>query len=259
MTTRMGWLAVALLSAACSKKEEIAAAPVASALEVSKAAPTAKVAPYAVQKDGKATIDMKGVAEEIKGDTSASDGALEVDLMNLPASRGEVKVDLTTLKMRTFSDADKNASQSEHAQNWLEVGAVATADQRAANRWVSFAIRSIDAPVTDVAKIAPEKEGSEDVRKVQLTAHGELLLHGHKTNKDVALDARFYWPAGAKADAPPARIVIATHAPLVVTLAEHTVEPRDPTGKLLQWTTGLVSKVSKTADVTFELTAKPAG
>lgn len=253
-------LILALCAVACGKKEESPAAPLASALEVSKAAPGAKVTTFAIQKDSKAWVDMKGVAEEIKADATGGAGALEIDPMNLAASRGEVKIDLTTLAMHTFDDPSKNDSQTDHAQNWLEVGKAATADEKSANRWVVFAIRSItDLAAADVTKVAAETQGGEDMRRVTFTAHGELLLHGHKVNKDVALDARFYWPAGGKAEAPPARVVVSTRSPMVVTLAEHAVEPRDPGGKLLQWTTKLVSKVAKTADVTFELTAKPTG
>jgi hypothetical protein len=257
-------VAALVIAPACSKKEEVALAPSASALEVSKVAPAANVVSYRLQKDGKTTIDMKGVAEEIKGETSVSDGTLDVDLGNLANSRGEVKIDLTTLTMRTFADPEKNASQTDHAHNWLQVGNVATADEKRANQFVVFAIRSIDAlGPSDVAKVAVETQNGEDVRKVTLTAHGELLLHGHKVNKDVPLEVRFYWPAGGKPQSvtgsPPVRVVVATKAPLVVTLGEHAVEPRDPGGKALQWTTSLISKVAKTAEVTFELTAKPNG
>jgi hypothetical protein len=42
-----------------------------------------------------------------------------------------------------------------------------------------------------------------------------------------------------------------------VVLKEYEVQPRDPGGKALAWTTSLLSKVAETADVTFDLGAVP--
>ena len=70
---------------------------------------------YDVQKDGKTAIDMPGVKEHIKADTSASDGKLDVDLMDLTKSAGEVKIDLTTLATHTFRDQNApNARRPDH-------------------------------------------------------------------------------------------------------------------------------------------------
>lgn len=257
--TRIAVCLVFLAVWGCNKKkDEPALAPSASALEVSKAAAGSMVARYDVQKDGKTSIDMPGLKEHIKADTAASDGKLDVDLVDITRSVGEVKVDLTTLKTHTFGN-DDDISQTNHAHNWMEIGDDYPKETRETYRWAVFAIRSIDGEsAKDVTKVAPKTENGEDVRTVTFTAHGELLLHGHKANKDVPMQVWFHWPAGAKPSTLPSRIVFATKSPLRVTLKEHDIRPRDTSGKLLEWTTRLVSKVAETADISFELTAKPS-
>jgi hypothetical protein len=252
-------LAVSVALVGCDKKkDEAPLAPSATALEVSKAAPSAMTVHFDVQKDGKTSIDMPGVKEHIKADTTASAGSLDVDLMDLTKSVGEVKVDLTTLSTHTFDDKDKNDSQTGHARNWMEVGSDYAKDAIEKNRWAVFAIRSIDGvSEPNVWKVAPVAKDAEDVRTVALTGHGEILIHGHAAKKDIPMEARFYWPAGATQGTKPTRIVFATKSPLHVTLKEHDVRPRDTSGKLLDWTTSLISKVAETADISFELTAKP--
>lgn len=253
-------LSVGLLSAGCSKPDAApAVAESASALASSQAPANAMVVKYKLAADGKTSIDMPAPNEHIKADTSASEGTLDVDLMNITNTRGEVKIDLTTLSTHTFDDASKNSAQTEHAHNWLEIGKLVTPDVANANKYVVYAIRSIDgASATDVTKIAPTKEGSDDVRTVTLTSHGEVLLHGHKANKDANLEVKLHYPAGAPADSHPTKIEISTKQPFHIVLAEHDVKPRDNFGKLATASFNLLgTKVAETADVTFTLTATP--
>jgi len=246
---------------ACSKSESsgTALAESASALASSTASASAMVVKYKLAPDGKTSIDMPAPNEHIKADTSATDGSLDVDLMNITNTRGTVKADLTTLATHTFDDPSKNSAQTEHAHNWLEVGTLVTPEVMAANKYVVFAIRSVDgASANDVTKIAPTKDGSEDIRTVTLTAHGELLLHGHKTNKDVPLEVKLHYPSGAPADSHPTKIDIAAKSPMQITLADYDVKPRDNFGKLATASFNLLgTKVANTADITFTLTATP--
>ena len=130
---------------------------------------------------------------------------------------------------------------------------------REQERWVVYAIRSIDGlSAPDITKVTPTKDGTDDVRTVSLTSHGEFLLHGHKIAKDAALEAAFHYPAGAAADSKPTRIDVKTKAPLHITLAEHEVKPRDPVGKLAQGSFSLLgTKVAEVADVSFEVRCIP--
>jgi hypothetical protein len=228
-----------------------------SATAVSAAAPpaTAKVIAYEIDAKSKTTIDMTGVKEHIKADTNGAAGKLDVDLTNVVNTRGEVKVDLTTLATHTFND-DHDTSQTNHAHNWLEVGDVASAETKKANQYAVFAIQSITAlGAADVSKVKPTQENGEDIRTVTMTAHGDFLLHGHKTKMDVPVEARFHYPAGAPADAKPPRVDIKTTAPMKVTLKDYDVRPRDNFGKIAEWTTNLVAKVAETADVSLDIHA----
>ena len=245
----------AVLSVACKKETPVALAESASALSAALPPPTAKVIPYDIDPASKTSIDMPGLKEHIVADTTAAAGHLDVDVMNLSNSRGEVKVDLTTLSTHTFKD-DRDGSQTSHARNWLQVGDASSADEKKANQYAVFALQSLASPsATDLSKVAPTKDGSDDVRTITATVHGDFLVHGHKAAKDVPVEVKFHYPAGAAADSKPTKIDIKSTSPLRITLKEHDVHPRDTVGKLTDWTTNLVAKVAETADVTLDLHA----
>jgi hypothetical protein len=255
-----GVVGIGALWFALGRKEEppVPVAPVASTLSASPG--SAKSVKFAIEPSGKTSIDMPAPKEHIQATTEASAGTLDVDLTNLANTRGDVKVDLTTLSTHTFHN-DDDASQTKHARTWLEVGDAASAEDREKNRWVVYAIRSVDAvtPSADVTKIAPTKEGSDDVRVVTLAAKGELLLHGHKVeNREAQIEARLHYPPGAAPDSKPTSIEIKSKEPLRITLAEHDVRPRDTFGKIAQGSLGLLgTKVANVADVTLDLKAVP--
>ncbi len=235
-------------------------APVASSLAPSlAAAPGAKVAHFVIDPKSKTQIDMPAPKERIKASTESAAGALHVDLLNLANTRGDVKVDLTTLSTHTFGNKD-DASQTKHALNWLEVGDVATPEMKEQYRYIVYAIRSIEAAsATDVSKVAPVKDGADDVRVVTLTAKGDVLLHGRKVeDREAKLEARLHYPAGAAAESTPILIEVKSKEPLRVTLAEHDVKPRDTFGKLAAGSLDLLgTKVANVADVSIDLRATP--
>ena len=250
---------LAIVGAACSKKEDdTKLAATATAVIAADPPPSAMSTSFEVEKDGKTSVDIDAPSEHIKASTTASAGTIKVDLTNLANTRGEVKADLTTLTTNTFAtEPGKNTTQTEHARNWLEVGTLVDDKTRAANQYAVFGIQSIDAlSATDVSKVAPVSVGSEDVRTVTLTAHGDFLVHGRHAAKDVPLEVKFHYPSGAAATSKPTRIDVATKGPLNVTLAEHDVKPRDNFGKVAQWTTNLVAKVGTVAAVTIDVHAK---
>jgi hypothetical protein len=266
MTRNARTMAAILLSPAllgvvwCDKKEDSTLAPAASSVAPSVAPPSAMVISYVIDPTGKTGIDMPAPKEHIKADTTAAAGELKIDLMNLANSRGEVKADLNTLKTHTFGEAGKDDKQTEHALTWLEVGPQAPADAKDANRWATFAIRSVDGlSAPDLTKVSAEKSADGDVRKVTLIAHGDFLLHGHKSAKDAALEVTFHYPSGAPSDSKPTGIDVHSKEPLHIVLADHDVKPRDNLGALAQGAFGLLgTKVAETADVTLDLHASPA-
>jgi hypothetical protein len=258
----MKWpLAVAAVLCAhatgCSKKDDgTQLAPAASSLAVSKAESSASTWHYAIDPKSVTRVEMPGLKENIKGETSAASGTLDVVPGDLAQSRGLVRVDLSTFATRTFG-SDDDATQTKHARTWLEV--VVEGQMNDTMRWADFAIRSIDGlSAPDVTKVAAVREGDNDVRRVTMTVHGDLLVHGHEVQKEDAVEVTFRYAPDAPASAKPLRIEMKSKQPMRVVLKEHDVRPRDTQGKIAAWTTNLIAKVAETADVTVDLGATPA-
>ncbi len=246
--------------AACNKKDDgPGLAPSASALAVSKtepSAPSGSVWHFAVDPQARTHVEMPGLKENIKGDTTAGTGNLDIVPMNLAESRGLVRIDLSTFATHTFGN-DDDATQTKHARTWLEV--VVGGQTSDSMRWADFAIRSIDGlSAADLTKVAAVRDGDSDVRRVTMTVHGDLLVHGHKVEKEDAVEVAFRYAPGAPAEARPVRIEMKSKQPMRVVLKEHDVRPRDTEGKIAAWTTNLIAKVAETADVTVDLAATPA-
>ena len=256
-----GAFALVLLAGCEDKKPNLA--PVASALAPSTALPPgASVRRFKIDEASKTSIEMEAPKEKIKAATTGAAGSFDVDLTNIVKSRGEVKVDLSTITTSTFAEADKNASQTTHARTWLEVGDGETGKlddkTKETNRYAVYAIRSIhSASAPDVTKVPPTKDGADDVRTVTLTTKGELLVHGHKVDREADVEVAFLYDSGAAADKPKA-ISIKTKKPLRVVLAEHDVKPRDGFGKIAKSSFHLLgTKVADNADIALDLRAKP--
>jgi hypothetical protein len=258
-TTICAALAVLACALACSKSRESGTvAPAADSLATASAAPRAGVIVFSIDPASKTAVDMPGLREHIRADTTGAAGTLEVDPDNLATSRGEVKIDLSTLTMHTFEEGEKNAKQTEHAHTWLEVIVGGKVDE--ANRWAVFAVRSLDdLSATDLSKIATVPAGGDEVmRVVTATVHGEVLLHGHQVNRDVPVELTFRYPQGAPPSATPRALEVKTRQPMRLVLKEHEIVPRDPIGMALEWSASLVSKVAETADVSVDLKATPS-
>ncbi|MGO8999346.1 MAG: hypothetical protein ACLQVI_38970, partial [Polyangiaceae bacterium] len=239
--------------------------PPSAPLAVSSAMSSSHSVEYAIDPAGKTSIDMPAPKERIKGETTAAKGALHVDLGNLALTRGDVFVDMDTFATHTFGDAEKDATQTHHAHTWLQLDDnMKDTAARERNRWVHFAIRSIDGlSATDLSKVAPTKVGGDDVRTVTLVAHGDIELHSllSKTQKDAALEVRFHVPAGSPDGTKPTSIELVgkADAPLQITLADHDVKPRDTEGILAQKAFGLLgTKVADVANVSVNLVARPS-
>lgn len=242
-----------------------APATVAAPLAVSSAMATAHSIDFAIDPASKTSIDMPAPKERIKGETTAAKGVLHVDPANLAMTRGDIYIDLDTLATHTFGDAEKDTTQTHHAHTWLQIDdMVKDPAVRERNRWVHFAIRSIDGlSAADLSKVAPAKVGSDDVRTVTLTAHGDIELHSvpSKTPKDAALEVRFHVPAGSPdgTKATSIELVSKDGSPIQITLADHDVKPRDTEGILAQKAFGLLgTKVADVASVSVNLVAKPS-
>jgi hypothetical protein len=254
--------AAGALLAACDKDKasDVKLAPSASSLAPSTAV-AGKTFKVVIDPKGTASIDMPAPKLHITASTSASAGSLDIDAANLEGSRGEVKIDLTTLVTTTYKDA-QDAKQTGHARCWLEVADCEEGkhaeDVKAVNRYAVYAIRSIaNASASDLAKVSPTKDGPDEIRTVTLTTKGELLIHGHKVEREADMEVQFRYAPGAAVDKPRA-VELKTKRPLRVTLAEHDVKPRDSLGKIAKNAFNLLgTKVADTADISLVLRAAP--
>jgi hypothetical protein len=264
MRTKLLLLAVFSVIGACKDKENaVALAPSASSLSASTPAPTTnKILKLALDPKSKATIDMPAPKEHITAGTDAAVGSLEVDVMNLANSRGEVKMDLSTLTTGTFKDESKDKTQTGHARCWLEVADCEDAkiDEpvKAANKYAVYAIRSIEnVSATDLTKVAPTKDGDDEVRTVTMTTKGEVLIHGHKVEREAEVEAAFRYAPGSPADKPKL-VTIKSKKPFRIKLEEHDVKPRDNFGKIAKASFHLLgTKVADTADISLDIRATP--
>lgn len=255
-------MTVAIGLVACDDKKATTA-PVASSLAPSTPAPTTnKTLKFAIDPRSATTIDMPAPKEHIKAVTAGAMGTIEVDPMNLANTRGEIKADMLSLTTKTFDDAAKDKSQTTHARTWLEVadGEEGKLDDsvKNANRWAVYAIRSIEnLSATDLIKIAPTKAGADEVRTVTATTRGELLLHGHKVDRDADVEVAFHYPVGGAADKP-SSLTIKSKKPFRTTLSDYDVKPRDGFGKIAKGAFNLIgTKVAEVADVSLDLRATP--
>jgi polyisoprenoid-binding protein YceI len=239
-------LVMVLSAVGCSKKEEPAPQPATTSLAPSKAEPSASIVKMKLDAKSKASIDMPAPQEHIKAEATNVTGTLDVDPTDLTKSRGEIKVDLTTLTTKTFSDQEKNESQTTHARTWLQV--VVEGKTNEEMRWASFAIRSVDGVAEkDLSKVPAEG----DVRKVKMTLRGELLIHGHKKETEAKVEVAF------KGDKPDS-LEVKTALPMRVVLKDFDVKPRDNFGAIAQKAFGLLgTKVAETADISLEMRAAP--
>jgi len=221
--------ATLLLTAACDKKEDAPATPTVAASAIAAPPPPEgpKVLKLMIDPASKTSIEMPAPKEHITASTSAAKGELTVDPTDLTKTRGQVKVDLLTLKTTTFSDAKKDSSQTEHAHNWLEAGDLVTPEVKEANRWAIFNIQGVDGLAEkDLSKVPVTPGGKDDVRTVAATVKGDFFLHGHQVHKDVPVEIVFHYltSQAATPGAKPTRVEVHTKTPLHVILADHDVK-----------------------------------
>lgn len=207
-------------------------------------------------------IDVTLVApkETIKGSAALVTGAIELDLVDVTQTRGSMGVDLSSLKMTSVADAAKGKKQTDHAQAWLEVVGNVPAPLKEQYRYATFAIREVVArgePRIDkwpASAVAREGEGGGGVvRRGAVTVKGDFGLHGKAVAKEIPMEATLTFRAR---EAGPSRLEMRSTAPLMVTLAEHGVAPKDLPGLVAKGLLG--QRVAETAEVAIHFVATPA-
>src|SRR4051812_34295695 len=188
-----GILGMSFFSGALGCKDEAAAERVAPPMASASRPASAGAVRFVVVASGSANFLIDAPLEKIKGHSGKVRGEITLDPMDLMTTRGEVDVDLMDLVTETFDDAGKNATQTGHARNWMEIGDDVEAKRREENRFARFTIKSIDNVSSKLAD-APDKSGE---RTVMVTARGDLWAHGVSSPKAVKLSATFQGPPGA--------------------------------------------------------------
>jgi len=79
---------------------------------------------------------------------------------------------------------DKDAAQTEHARNWMEVGVDSSAESRVKHEWATLTITSVDAKPASLADVKEES----GARVVKATVSGDFELHGVTSKKSVPHD-----------------------------------------------------------------------
>lgn len=200
-------------------------------------------------------------------------GDLDIDLLNLEATRGQVEIDLTGLRMQDDEGADDRQASSR-AQNWLELGASRPPAARERFRWARFVIESVTdlsaeaahegrrekpkAPGPDAGAGGASAAPSGEIRTVDLTVKGKLRLHGYEVVQVAALRAAFHYAAPATAGAVPTRVVLTTRRTIPVSLTAHDIRPRDALGTVIASEMQLIgTEVAREARVSVLLEATP--
>lgn len=181
---------------------------------------------YPVAAVGTLSVKIDAPLEKFQGTATVLGGHLDLDVGDLTRSRGEIVADLDSFSCRTFGVAADDAKQTAHARDWLELGPAVDADRRKELRFARFVLEAV--PSTSVKRLADAKEEGGR-RVVDLTVQGQLRIHGRSAEKTVDIRVVFVGPPTA-----PTELAVTTRAPLVVSLIEHGVEPRDHLGKFLR-------------------------
>jgi hypothetical protein len=210
-------------------------------------------------------IEIPAPLETTKAQISGVKGMLDVDMADLTKTLGTLEVDLTGIKGYSFTDQEKNDTQTEHMRNWFEIGEDVNAATREKNQWAKFTITKIvKADPASVAKASTFSDELGTGHRFKIIAVGDFTVHGITKPKTVELDATLYDLKEGNAMFKDAQrvLMLRTAKPFIVSLKEHDVKPRDTGGKFLSTALKVVGlKLGDDAQVSLDLRAiqaKPA-
>jgi hypothetical protein len=154
----------------------------------------------------------------------------------LAATRGRFTVDLSTIEVEEWAEADQPApgtpSLTEQSLRWLEVPR-AEADGAEERRFARLTIRHVgelSARAAVEGRPLRQLEPGSVLRRVDFKVTGELTLHGYRIEYTVPIRATFHLPEPARAGQEPTRVELGTREPLRLDLTQHDVLPRDARG-----------------------------
>ncbi|MBL8721000.1 MAG: YceI family protein [Myxococcales bacterium] len=181
---------------------------------------------YPIAAAGTVTVQIDAPLEKFRGRATLLSGHLDLDVRDLTRARGEIVADLDAFTTQTFGVAADDAKQTEHARDWLELGPAVEPKRREELRYARFVLEAVQSASAKSLAEAKEEGGA---RAVDFTVRGQLRIHGRSAAKVVEIRVVFRGPPDA-----PTELAVTTRAPLVASLIEHAVEPRDHLGRFLR-------------------------
>lgn len=219
---RLAALALSLALGACAKKspkpihtEPWLAHPPPSALASTDAAlPTTR---YVLTAQSVIRFELSTKRGKVQGRVPKLSGALTVVLGALAQSRGQVRVDLSSLAL---DDTDASSAI------WLaRVRAALGESDAGAAPTATFDLTGFDDVSPEAIEPARASDGGAPPRKVRGTAVGNLLLNGFRVQKREPLEAEFGFSSDPTV---PTQLTIRSRAPLVISLETHELHLSEP-------------------------------
>jgi hypothetical protein len=216
--------ALLLLSGACAKKEPkplhsepwLAHPPASAAASGDAGVPAAR---YALSEQSRIRFELASRHGALHGSLTRVSGELSVSLADLASSRGQVRVDLSSLTLSQDGNSDDSTllARAKGALGIGDFGSPPTA---------SFELSSLEDVAPALLEPAPDRDGGAAfTRKARATAVGNLLLHGFRVLRRAPLEAEFSFDRDRNV---PSTLVIRSRAPFVVSLETHEIRARDP-------------------------------
>lgn len=162
--------------------------------------------------------------EKIKGNAKTGSGQIYIDENNLKLTNGQLKLDVSKIKLHTFLDESKNKIQTSHMKNWFEAGKFKNA-------------------TINITKVKSVSKSSKT--QTRLIVDANFTIHGVSSAKVIELIVT----------STPQGYTVQTAKPFNINLKEHNIKPRDLAGRLLTKTLQILGqKVAEEAQVSVSMT-----
>jgi polyisoprenoid-binding protein YceI len=190
---------------------------------------------YRVADESSVSFALETRSTKINGRFRVVRGQFDIDLLDLAASRGTLRVDLGSIGVE--GDAGTSPEHGAEALNWLDLGSSRPEVERERLRWASFEVDELESPSAASAHggagvAARVDAGDGETRRVTFTATGRLSLHDRRAEYELSAEAHFHYDGPADPERRP-RISIELRRPMSVRLDTFDVKPRDAHGVLI--------------------------
>lgn len=171
---------------------------------------------YTLSEQSVIRLEVPSKLGALRGTLSRVSGELRVVLGDLSQSRGQVRADLSSLRFEGPDANDANA-RARAALELLDAGTGPSA---------SFDLSELSDVSPAQLEPAPESDaGRPFTRRTRLNAVGNLLLHGFRVVRRAAVEVEFGFDSDRSV---PARLMIRSRTPFVVSLETHAIRALRP-------------------------------